>query len=180
MFHILIIPVEELARPKLPHAVTQTALESPYKSRLSVVDKRSLTLTEPNGARSLPLLFPLAASVKPKLYFPNFFPSIVHERANVSSECAVRISSQSFALEEEYEREDMGGNLREAMGMDRDVAFFARDPMIRHQTAMTWGSNKKHLATFRMISSLSQLTYILGCDLLKLSGVVFHQCHSIG
>lgn len=85
------------------------------------------TLTEPSVGRSLPL--PFTTSAKPKLYFPSFFDCIVHERANVSSVCAVRISSQSFEREEEYDRDVIGGNFREAIGIDNEVAFFARDPV---------------------------------------------------
>jgi len=90
--------------------------------------KYNPTLTEPKGALSLTLLFP--GSANPKLYFPSRFPSIVQDRANVSSVCAVRISSQSFAREAEYEIDVTGGNLREARGMDKLVAFFARDPIL--------------------------------------------------
>jgi hypothetical protein len=40
----------------------------------------------------------------------------------------VRTSSQSFAREVEYDIDVIGGNLREARGMDKLVAFLARDP----------------------------------------------------
>ena len=42
--------------------------------------------------------------------------------------CAVRISSQSFALVGEYEMDTIGGNFREATGIDSDVAFLVREP----------------------------------------------------
>jgi hypothetical protein len=87
-----------------------------------------LTLTEPNGARSLPFPFTVAASANPKLYLPSFLFCIVQVRAKVSSVWAVTISSQSFDLADEYESEVIGGNLSEARGMDRFVAFLARDP----------------------------------------------------
>lgn len=124
-------PVDELAIPKLPHAVTQTAYEGQNTFMLELIESiiqtiGCPTLTDPKGARPLP--FPLSVSAKPKLYFPSFFPSIVQDRANVSSVWAVIISSQSLAREEEYDSDVMGGNLREARGIDKAVAFLARDP----------------------------------------------------
>ena len=44
--------------------------------------------------------------------------------------CAVRISSQSFDRVVEYEIDVIGGNLREASGIDKDVAFLRREPGI--------------------------------------------------
>lgn len=76
--------------------------------------------------RSLPLAF--VFSVNPRLYFPNRFPCMVHVRAKVSSVCAVITSSQSFERAEEYDKDVMGGNLRDARGMEREVAFLMRDP----------------------------------------------------
>lgn len=52
-----------------------------------------------------------------------------HDRANVSSVWAVRTSSQSFALAEEYEIAVIGGNLRDANGIESVVAFFAKEPL---------------------------------------------------
>jgi len=53
---------------------------------------------------------------------------IDHDLANVSSVWAVRISSQSFERAAEYDIAEIGGNLREVTGIERFVAFFARDP----------------------------------------------------
>lgn len=94
---------------------------------------RLLTLTEPKGARSFALPFPVSAN--PKLYFPSFFPSIVQERANVSSVWAVKMSSQSFARDGEYDNDVIGGNFNDARGMDKDVAFLTKDPTIDSESA---------------------------------------------
>jgi hypothetical protein len=79
----------------------------------------------------LSLDLPFSESTKPNVYFPSRFPSIVQVLANVSSVCAVRISSQSFVREVEYESDVMGGNLSEASGMDKLVAFLTRDPTLQ-------------------------------------------------
>lgn len=131
-------PVDELAIPKFPHAVTHTAYGRDWQKRVKdespAPTVRLLTLTEPKGARSFVL--PLPASANPKLYFPSFFPSIVQERANVSSVWAVKMSSQSFARDEEYDSDVTGGNFSEARGMDKDVAFLTKDPVIESESAM--------------------------------------------
>ena len=62
------------------------------------------------------------------MYFPSLLPSIVQVRAKVSSEWVVRMSSQSFDRADEYEIEVMGGNFREARGIDNEVAFLSREP----------------------------------------------------
>ncbi len=85
------------------------------------------TLAGPIASRSLPLA--LESAVNPRLNFPRRFPCIVHVRAKVSSVCDVIMSSQSFDLAEEYDIDVMGGNLREARGIDNDVAFLRRDPV---------------------------------------------------
>ena len=59
---------------------------------------------------------------------PRRLLSIDHVRANVSSLCAVIMSSQSFDLVDEYEIAEIGGNLRDATGIDNEVAFLAREP----------------------------------------------------
>ena len=84
-------------------------------------------MTEPRVAFSLPLL--LSSSAKPKVYFPSRLLCIVHVLAKVSSVWPVRISSQSLARADEYEMDVIGGNLREARGNDKEVAFFAREPV---------------------------------------------------
>lgn len=66
---------------------------------------------------------------KPSLNFPTFLLSIVQDRATVSSVCAVRMSSQSFARADEYDKDVTVGNLRDVRGIDRVVAFFAKDPV---------------------------------------------------
>jgi hypothetical protein len=38
------------------------------------------------------------------------------------------MSSQSFDLVDEYEIAEIGGNLRDATGIDNEVAFLAREP----------------------------------------------------
>ena len=116
---------------KLPHAVTHTAYDIEYISTRAIryfIHLGRSTFTEPSGVCCLALPFPFAGSAKPKLYLPNFLPSIVQDRANVSSVCAVRMSSQSLAREVEYDIDVMGGNLRDARGMDKLVAFLAREP----------------------------------------------------
>lgn len=60
---------------------------------------------------------------------PIFLSFIDHVRANVSSVCPVRMSSQSFDLVVEYDIDVIGGSLRDAMGIDRLVAFFASEPI---------------------------------------------------
>lgn len=40
------------------------------------------------------------------------------------------MSSQSFDRADEYDSDVIGGNLSEARGIDRDVAFFRREPRI--------------------------------------------------
>lgn len=60
--------------PKFPQAVTHTAL------------------TEPNGARSLPFPFTVAASANPKLYLPSFF--VLHRPG--ASEGLVRVGSHDI------------------------------------------------------------------------------------
>jgi hypothetical protein len=80
------------------------------------------TLTAPTGALAL-------LSVKPKLYLPSFFPDIVQVLAKASSECAVRISSQSFERAEECAIAVMAGNFNEANGTDSVDAFLAMDPV---------------------------------------------------
>ena len=71
------------------------------------------------------------------------------ERANVSSKWAVSISSQSFALVGEYDSEDIGGNLREATGIEREVAFFARDPVRCVRKCFKENDKKKTLRHFK-------------------------------
>ena len=78
--------------------------------------------------------------VNPKLCFPSFFPSIVHDRAKVSSVCAVRISSQSLARDDECDIEVIVGNFREASGIESEVAFFNREPKLSVQR----DNNREH------------------------------------
>ncbi len=85
------------------------------------------TLTEPIGLRSLP--FPFPGSKKPNVCLPSRLLSIVHERAKVSSVWPVRMSSQSLERIGEYEMEVIGGNFKEATGIDSEVAFFTREPI---------------------------------------------------
>src|SRR6266481_2663979 len=80
------------------------------------------TLAEPTG----PLFF--VPSINPRLCLPSFLPKTVQVLANVSSECVVSTSSQSFALAEENDKDVICGNLSEASGIDKVVAFLARDP----------------------------------------------------
>lgn len=67
------------------------------------------------------------------MYFPSFLSFIDHVLAKDSSVCAVRISSQSFERVEEYEIEVTGGNLSDVIGIERLVAFFAKDPTLKNQ-----------------------------------------------
>ena len=64
-----------------------------------------------------------------KTCFPTRLSFMVHVRATASSVCAVRMSSQSFARVVEYDMLLAAGNLSDAIGMDRLVAFFASDPI---------------------------------------------------
>ena len=114
--------------PKLPHAVTHTACESGSYNDVQIDRGEPLTLTEPRVALSLPL--PLSSSAKPRVYFPSRLFCIVHVLAKVSSVWPVRISSQSLARADEYEMDVIGGNLREARGRDKDVAFLTKEPML--------------------------------------------------
>ncbi len=64
-----------------------------------------------------------------KTCFPTRLSFMVHVRATDSSVWAVRISSQSFARVVECDMLLTVGNLSEAIGIDRLVAFFANDPV---------------------------------------------------
>ena len=60
---------------------------------------------------------------------PNLLFNILHVLAKVSSECAVRISSQSFDLVVEYDKAVMGKCLSEASDTVNVVAFLVREPV---------------------------------------------------
>ena len=70
----------------------------------------------------------LASLAMDKAYFPSFLFCIDHVRANVSSVCVVTMSSQSFVRVVEYASAVIGGSFKDAMGMDRLVAFFDSEP----------------------------------------------------
>lgn len=84
------------------------------------------TLTDPTA----PFRF---SSFRLRLCLPSFFPCIVQLRANVSSVCPVKMSSQSFARDEEYDIDVIGGNLSDASGIERDDAFLASEPAKENQ-----------------------------------------------
>lgn len=83
--------------------------------------QKGQTLIEPTD-------FFLFASTNPRAWLPFFFCNILQVLANVSSVCAVMISSQSFHLVVEKDIAVIGGSFRDAMGTDRDVAFLVREP----------------------------------------------------
>lgn len=74
--------------------------------------------------RVLVLLF----SMMPSACWPNLLFNMLHVLAYVSSECAVRISSQSLDLVVEYDNAVMEECLREVRGTDNVVAFLVREP----------------------------------------------------
>ena len=90
--------------------------------------KSKSTLATPTVPLSFP--FPFASSANPKLYSPNRFANIVQVRANVSSECVVTISSQSFERVVEKDMEVIGGNFRAVSGIDSEVDFLRREPRV--------------------------------------------------
>ena len=57
-----------------------------------------------------------------------FAEPFVKHRPKASSVCEVRISSQSLYRVVEYDIECTGGNLSEAIGIEREVAFLAKEP----------------------------------------------------
>ncbi len=93
-------------------------------SKVSIVSG-IITLTVPRAAVTLPSL---PVSAVEKEYFPSRLLRTFQVLANVSSTCPVSTSSQSFDLEVEKDMKLTGGNLRDEMGVDKDVAFFKRDP----------------------------------------------------
>jgi hypothetical protein len=113
-------PVEELANPKLPQAETQTAYHC-VKHVNRGTELTGLALMTP---RVLVLLF----SVIPSACWPNLLFNMLQVLVCVSSECAVRISSQSLDLVVEYDNAVMEECLREVRGTDNVVAFFVREP----------------------------------------------------
>ena len=64
----------------------------------------------------------------PRVCSPNLLFNILHVLVLVSSECAVRISSQSFDLVVEYDKAMTDECLSEARGTANVVAFFVREP----------------------------------------------------
>ena len=84
--------------------------------------KSKPTFTDPGGGAFFP------SPVTEKVCFPNFLSFIDHVRAKVSSVWPVSISSQSFVRVVEKDIVVIGGSLRDATGIDKLVAFFARDP----------------------------------------------------
>lgn len=54
---------------------------------------------------------------------------MLHVLAEISSECAVRISSQSFDLVVEYDKAVTDERLSEASGTANVVAFLVREPV---------------------------------------------------
>ena len=73
--------------------------------------------------------FSFSTSTNEKHHFPNFLSFSDHVRAIASCLCAVKTSSQSFHLVEEYEILVIGGSLRDAMEVENDVAFLAIGPV---------------------------------------------------
>ena len=65
----------------------------------------------------------------PSAYSPNLLFNMLHVLAWVSSECAVRISSQSFDLVVEYDKAVTDECLSEASGIFDVVAFLVREPV---------------------------------------------------
>lgn len=88
-----------------------------------------LTLTEPTA---VPFFF---SAARLKTCLPTRLSFIVQVRATASSECAVRMSSQSFDRVVEYDKLVIGGYLSDVMGIERLVAFLAREPAYRVQQA---------------------------------------------
>jgi len=113
-------PVEEHAKPKFPQAETQTAYRwvKHGKGKQMLI---GLALTTP---RVLVLPF----SVIPSACWPNLLFNMLHVLAYVSSECTVRISSQSLDLVVEYDNAVMEGCFSEVSGTDNVVAFLVREP----------------------------------------------------
>jgi hypothetical protein len=87
----------------------------------------TITLTVPRAAVTLSLPS-LPVSVVEKECFPSRLLRTFQVLANVSSTWPVSTSSQSFDLEVEKDMKLIGRNLRDETGVDKDVAFFERDP----------------------------------------------------
>jgi hypothetical protein len=124
-------PVEELASPKLPQVETQTAYP-----RVKYV-KRETKLTRP--ALMTPRVLVLLFSMMPSACWPNLLFNMLHVLAYVSSECAVRISSQSLDLIVEYDNAVIDVCLSEVSGTDKVVAFLAREPRRAWVTKRSFG-----------------------------------------
>ena len=65
----------------------------------------------------------------PSACWPNLLFNMLHVLAWVSSECAVRISSQSFDLVVEYDKAVTDECLSEASGTVNVVAFLVSEPV---------------------------------------------------
>ena len=92
------------------------------------------------------------------------------------------MSSQSFALADENDKDVTGGSLSEASGIDKVDAFLARGPA-KHAGKIVWTELIKlewtDLVTFRKIVNLEPRKCIVNYGLLKLSGVACHLRHNI-
>ena len=79
-------------------------------------------------ALTVPAVLDLPFSTTPSACLPNLLFSMLHVLALVSSECAVRISSQSLYLVVENDSAVMEECLSEASGTDIVDAFLLKEP----------------------------------------------------
>jgi hypothetical protein len=124
MFHMWIIPVEDPAIPKFPHALTQTAWTVNGRKRIISQTRQTilqrLTFTDQD----------CSLSAVPNVHRPTFLFKTDHVRAIDSSTWAVMTSSQSLDLADENAREVTAGNFRFMTGMESEVAFFVSAPRL--------------------------------------------------
>ena len=121
-----------------------------------------LTLTEPTV---VPFFF---SAARLKTCLPTRLSFIVHVRATASSECEVRTSSQSFDRVVEYDKLVIGGYFSDVMGMERLVAFFAREPVDDNQYIPPGVSlflkRRSYLGSTRSFASHALHSCNAGCD----------------
>jgi hypothetical protein len=115
------------------------------------------------------LVFPF--SVIPSACWPNLLFKWLHVLAWVSSECAVRISSQSLDLVVEYDNAVTWECLSEISGTENVVAFLVREPRTVWVTKRGFRSRLEiyaNLGTVRMTVSHARQMYIGDYDLSML------------
>jgi hypothetical protein len=119
-----------------------------------------------------PRVFVLLFSTMPSACRPNFLFNMFHVLAYVSSEWAVRISSQSLDLVVEYDNAVMEGCLSEVSGTDNVVAFLAKEPrdsgstrdVLAKEAGKPWdSSNDRESRTTEVHRRLRSLDVVSSC-----------------